>query len=150
MGGAGPPFLYDNSKNRSPDRGFNPKVVTQASWSPRQPRPKQNGPLVNFNRHPDSVSCLIAQEDWRFVLTNAQYQVAAYGRPDVKTMSPRTKDRVKYTRLVQLFLRVCGLLGALGMLFCVICIRDTSVPIAWIIRVAVSKIFCPCPILLEY
>ncbi|KAK2758312.1 hypothetical protein FQN54_004158 [Arachnomyces sp. PD_36] len=121
MAGAAPPFLYgSNAANRSPDRGFNPKAVTQASWSPRQARPKPSGPLVNFNRHPDS------------------YQVAAYARPNVKAMSPRTKDKVKYTRIVQLFLRICALLGALGMLFCVICIKDTSIPIAWIIRVAPS------------
>lgn len=139
MGGAAPPFLYGaNTNNRSPDRGFNPKVVTQASWSPRQPRPKQKGPLVNFNQHPDSVSVSISLGR-RLKLIQAQHQVTAYTRPDVKPMSPRTKIKVKYTRLVQLFLRICALLGALGMLFCVICIKDTTVPVAWIIRVAVSE-----------
>lgn len=84
------------------------------------------------------------------MLTNAQYQVAAYARTNVKTMSPRTKNKVKYTRLAQLFLRTCALLGALGMLFCVICIKDTSIPVAWIIRVAVSRKLCLRALSTEY
>lgn len=61
MGRSSPPFLYDPPSTWSFDgptgSGFNPKAVTQASWTPRQPKPKPNGPLVNFNRHPDMVSC---------------------------------------------------------------------------------------------
>lgn len=57
--GVEPPFIYDKPSAYTFDgptgRGFNPKAATQASWSPKQPKPKQDGPLVSFNRHPDAV-----------------------------------------------------------------------------------------------
>ena len=52
-------------------------------------------------------------------------------------MGPRTKDKVKYTRWAQLFLRIYEMLGALGLLFCVICIKGTQGSTGWIIRVPV-------------
>ena len=55
-------------------------------------------------------------------------------------MSPRTKVKVKYSRFVQLGLRVLTLVGALGMLFCVICITKTSGAVTWLIRMGVSPI----------
>ena len=61
MGGSSsPPFLYDpvsqwsfNDYHRG--KSFNPKAVTQASRAPRPQSIPQEGPLVNFNRHPDTV-----------------------------------------------------------------------------------------------
>ena len=57
--GVEPPFIYDHPSRYSfdgpTDRAFNPKAATQASWSPPASKPKQDGPLVNFNKHPDSV-----------------------------------------------------------------------------------------------
>jgi hypothetical protein len=57
--GKSPPFLYgppDAFSFRGPtDPPFNPKAVTQASWTRPPPKKKQKGPLINFNRHPDSV-----------------------------------------------------------------------------------------------
>ena len=55
-------------------------------------------------------------------------------------MSPQTKTKVKYVRWVQLFLRICALLAAMGMLVCVICIKGTNVSEGWIIRVPVCII----------
>lgn len=59
--GVEPPFLYDHPSRYSftspTEKGFNPKAVSQASWTPRDPRPQQHGPLINageINRHPDS------------------------------------------------------------------------------------------------
>lgn len=52
-------------------------------------------------------------------------------------MNPRTKKKVKNTRHAQLFLRACELLGALGLLFCIICIKGTQGSTGWIIRVPV-------------
>ncbi|KAL6719885.1 hypothetical protein ACLMJK_001806 [Lecanora helva] len=140
--GAEPPFLYvsthvilrDSSIDRkmfkdhpskytflSPtDRGFNPKAATQASWSPPRPKPKIEGPLINskeFNKHPDS------------------YFVVPYGNIDSKPMSLRTKSKVKWIRHTQLVLRICELLAATGMLFCVICIKKTDSTTGWIIRI---------------
>ncbi len=59
--GVEPPFIYDrpNAWNFAgpTDRSFNPKAATQASWTPKTPTtPKKDGPLVDFNKHPDSVS----------------------------------------------------------------------------------------------
>jgi hypothetical protein len=57
--GVEPPFIYDHPSRYSfsgpTEKGFNPKAATQASWSPPREKPKQDGPLLNFNKHPDSV-----------------------------------------------------------------------------------------------
>ena len=53
-------------------------------------------------------------------------------------MHPNTRYRVRRARRVQLFLRTCALLGALGLLFCCIAINKTTTAIGWIIRVAPS------------
>ncbi|KAI4170136.1 MAG: hypothetical protein LQ343_005142 [Gyalolechia ehrenbergii] len=125
MGNA--PFIYDQPSKYSftgpTDKVWDPKAVTRASWAasvPPLPKPKQEGPLIDakeFNRHPDS------------------YFVVPYGNLNWKPMSPRTRKKVKYTRTVQLLLRICQLLGALGLLFCVICIKGTKGSTGWIIRV---------------
>lgn len=126
------PWMYDHPTKYSfvgpSEKGFNPRAATQASWSPSAPKPKQDGPLIQskeFNRHPDS------------------YFIVPYGNLDAKKMSPRTKAKVKWTRIVQLGLRVCALLGALGMLLCVICIKGTDAPTGWLIRIPVSDGFKP-------
>ena len=58
--GVEPPFLYDHpsrySFNGPTDKGYNPRAATVASWTPAAPKAKRDGPLVEFNRHPDSVS----------------------------------------------------------------------------------------------
>jgi len=58
--GVEPPFIYDQPSNYSlanlTDKDFNPKAATQASWVPPAPRQKADGPLIEFNKHPDSVS----------------------------------------------------------------------------------------------
>lgn len=54
-------------------------------------------------------------------------------------MSPKTKGRVKYARLIQFVLRVLALLGALASLFCSIVIKNASTAVLWIIRVGVSN-----------
>ncbi|KAH8705650.1 hypothetical protein BGW36DRAFT_332950 [Talaromyces proteolyticus] len=122
MGGSSsPPFLYDPpskwSFNDAMSSNFNPKIVTEASRAPRPQRPPQEGPLVNFNRHPDS------------------WMVPRQSKPIIP-MSPYTKARVKRTRIFQLLLRLVAILGALAILFCVICINRTDVALGWIIRVA--------------
>ncbi|EER39346.1 conserved hypothetical protein [Histoplasma capsulatum H143] len=121
MGRVEPPFMYDPpSSNRFSGISdkFDPKSVTRESWTPREPRMEIKGPLVNFNTHPDS------------------YIVIPDGKFNKKTMSPKTKHRVKYTRTFQLVLRVCTLIGGLGLLFCVICINKTAGVVSWMIRVA--------------
>ncbi|KAL9000391.1 MAG: hypothetical protein Q9169_000908 [Polycauliona sp. 2 TL-2023] len=121
------PFLYDHPSKYSftgpTDKAWDPKAVTRMSYAASTtsaPKPKQEGPLIDakeFNRHPDS------------------YFVVPYGNLNWKPMSPRTRKKVQYTRYAQLFLRTCQLLGALGLLFCVICIKGTQGSTGWIIRV---------------
>lgn len=49
------PFLYESDKvdSRFPTSSFDPKAVTRASWEPKPKKPKQNGPLISINRHPE-------------------------------------------------------------------------------------------------
>ncbi|CAD6593866.1 MAG: hypothetical protein ASARMPREDX12_007747 [Alectoria sarmentosa] len=102
--GAEPPFLYDHPSKFSfsgPTQlpAFNPKAATHASLSLPTPTSKPDGPLINakeYNRHPDS------------------YYVAPYGNLDWKPMGPHTKSSVKWTRITQLVLRICELIGAVG------------------------------------
>jgi hypothetical protein len=111
------PYLYNAPVEQST---FNPKAVTMASrLPPPPPKKKQSGPLIDFNKHPDS------------------YLVLPYGNTDAKPMNPKTKIFVKITRWVQLFLRVCTLLGAVGVLLCGIFIRGTTDTEGYIMRIPV-------------
>ncbi|KAF9893664.1 hypothetical protein FE257_009832 [Aspergillus nanangensis] len=122
MGGSSPPFLYGTPSSYNfhgpTDRPFNPKAVTQASWTRPPSKEKPKGPLVDFNRHPDSYSNI------------------PDGSSRWTPMSPRTKGKVVYGRKIQLGLRVLALIGALGSLFCAIIVKNVPATIVWIIRVA--------------
>ncbi|KAK5207083.1 hypothetical protein LTR41_007150 [Exophiala xenobiotica] len=120
--GVDPPFIYDRPSTYTfggpTQRAFNPKAVTEASWAPRPANPKPNGPLIDFNKHPDT------------------YVALPYGNLNAKPMPPHTERRITRARRLQLLLRVCGLIGALGLLFCVIAINKVSSTYGWIIRIA--------------
>ncbi|KAF2430059.1 hypothetical protein EJ08DRAFT_734554 [Tothia fuscella] len=122
MGGSQAPYIYNAPVHYgysalNPPNEFNPKSVTQASQAPPPPpKPKQEGPLLNFNRHPDS------------------YLVLPYGNTNAVPMSQKTKTTVKWMRHGQLGLRVFELLAAVGILICVICIRGTTDNEGWILR----------------
>ncbi|KAI9769821.1 MAG: hypothetical protein M1840_003815 [Geoglossum simile] len=116
--GAEPPFLYDPpAKFNDPHKSFNPKAVTLESCSPKEPKKRRDGPLVNFNTHPDS------------------YLILPYGQLNVKPMSPRTKTKVKWTRMALLLLRCCQLLGAAALMVTSICIRGTEGSTGWLLRI---------------
>lgn len=74
MGRSEPPFLYDRPSTYSfsgpTDPGFNPRAVTQASRIPASPRQQPKGPLVDFNRHPDSVCGIEVLTTHQLHLTN--------------------------------------------------------------------------------
>ena len=63
MGRSSPPFLYDRPSTYTfqgpTERGFNPRAVTQASQTPASPKAQPKGPLITFNRHPDTVYALL-------------------------------------------------------------------------------------------
>ncbi|RAL66590.1 hypothetical protein DID88_006280 [Monilinia fructigena] len=114
--GIQPPFLYDPVKT---DWSFDPKAVSRASLSPPAPRPKRpDGPLVNFNAHPDS------------------YFVVPSGNVDSKTMDPSIKNRVKWTRKATLALRCFQLLAAVGLLTISILITGLDIISGWIMKLA--------------
>ncbi|KAF2257841.1 hypothetical protein CC78DRAFT_171846 [Lojkania enalia] len=114
------PYLYNSgarqSMNDAPD-DFNPKAVTMASRQAPKPKPKPDGPLVNFNRHPDS------------------YLVLPYGKTNVKPMNPKVKVVIDCMRWLQLFLRLLNLLGAIGVLLCGIFIRGARDTEGYIMRI---------------
>jgi hypothetical protein len=112
------PYLYDAHVD---DSNFNPKAVTMASrLPPPPPRKKQEGPLIDFNKHPDS------------------YLILPYGNTNVKPMPQNTKMFVKVARWIQLAFRVLTLLGAVGVLLCGIFIRGTTDTEGYIMRIPVS------------
>ncbi|KAG4029984.1 hypothetical protein MFRU_013g00080 [Monilinia fructicola] len=114
--GIQPPFLYDPVKT---DWSFDPKAVSRASLSPPAPRPKRpDGPLVNFNAHPDS------------------YLIVPSGNVDSKSMDPSIKNRVKWTRKLTLALRCFQLLAAVGLLTMSILITGLDIVSGWIMKLA--------------
>ncbi|KAK3721716.1 hypothetical protein LTR37_002881 [Vermiconidia calcicola] len=120
--GEGAPYLYTPERTVYPYSSFNPKAVTQASIKAaedsRKPRPKQDGPLINFNAHPDS------------------YMIVAGQNVNYKPMPARTKKEVAILRWVQFALRILEEICALGLLVCVICLRGMAVSLSWIMRIA--------------
>lgn len=126
MGAGHAPYLYDPPSRRQiayPYSDFDPKAVTRASWisaaESTMSKPKQEGPLIDFNRHPDS------------------YMVVTPHAPR-EPLPPNTKKKVVAWRWVQFGLRVSQLLGAIGLLLCVIFVRNTETAQGWIMRVPVS------------
>lgn len=122
MTGRWQPYLYQPQKEDMIDPTqptFNPKAVTMASRIPPSPRKKQEGPLINFNKHPDS------------------YLIMPYGNTDAKPLNKRTKTFIQVARSVQLFFRVCALLGAVGVLLCGIFIRGALDTEGYIMRIPV-------------
>lgn len=125
-----PPYLYTPSTRQSvadPYYNFDPKAVSRASYAasfastPSQ-RPKQEGPLINFNKHPDS------------------YVIVPYGSCDLEPMPANTRKKVVVTRRIQLVLRVLQLVGVLGLLVCVICLKGVDETQSWILRIPVSGV----------
>lgn len=123
MGESDQPYIYMPQRTVYPYSGFNPKAVTQAEYKKVQDEKKEKskpeGPLINFNAHPDS------------------YMIVGAKQPRYTPMPARTKTEVTVIRWIQFALRVIEELGALGMLVCVICIQDVELSLVWIMRLAV-------------
>lgn len=128
MGAGDAPYLYDPPSRRQiayPYSDFDPKAVTRASWISATEstisKPKQEGPLIDFNRHPDSYMVVAPQVHY-------------------EPLPPNTKTKVVATRWVQFGFRLAQLLGAIGCLLCVIFVRNTETAQGWIMRIPVSTI----------
>lgn len=118
------PYIYEPQNRRVayPYSDFNPRAVTQASYQKLQnngsPK-KQDGPLINFNQHPDS------------------YMIVPGTSMNHKPMAANTKKKVTAIRWTQFGLRIHEEIGALGMLVMVICLRNMVTSMSWIMRIAV-------------
>lgn len=132
MGGdSDQPYIYEPSlQNRRtvyPYSDFNPKSVSQASYQAlkrkeeQKKKAKQDGPLINFNQHPDSYMIVAGQ--------NVQY----------KPMSAKTPKIVAGVRWTQFSLRILEEVGAIGLLVAVICLKNIETALSWIVRIAVSE-----------
>ncbi|RFU35651.1 hypothetical protein B7463_g695, partial [Scytalidium lignicola] len=119
MGKVEPPFLYESVKTdlSRPHKGFDPKAVTRASNQPKPPRPKQEGPLISFNQHPDSYM-----------------RVPTRGSNIL--MDRSVKKKIKAMRIVQWFLRCFELICAIGLLVLLILIKGMDTTSGWIMRIA--------------
>ena len=119
-------FTPVSQQDRDPTYDFDPKAVTRASYysiaSSSTPALKQEGPLIDFNRHPDS------------------YIVVPTARSNLPPMHPNTKQRINTARWLQFSLRLLQLVGALGALVCVIIIRGVNDVQGWILRIPVSML----------
>ncbi|KAI0548810.1 hypothetical protein F4679DRAFT_573960 [Xylaria curta] len=118
--GAQQPYMYDAVRRDSqfPEKEFDPKAVTRASWEVKPKKPKKKGPLVSFNRHPDA----------HMVPTGRTY--------NFRPMSDTTKWLIRWTRYVQLGLRALELIAGAGLLVLMILISNVSALVTWILRIA--------------
>ncbi|KAF2127597.1 hypothetical protein P153DRAFT_398203 [Dothidotthia symphoricarpi CBS 119687] len=117
------PYLYEPQRDMD---DFNPRAATMASRIPPPEPKKQEGPLINFNRHPDS------------------YLIMPYGKTDIQPMNPKTKLFVDIARWIQFSLRICTLLGAIGIFVCSIFIKGMRETEGYILRIspAVDIVIC--------
>ena len=124
MGGSDQPFIYEPRRTVYPYSDFNPRAVSQAAdkAAKEKPKPKQDGPLINFNEHPDS------------------YMIVGGQNVNYKSMPASTKKKVAAIRWTQFALRIIEEIGALGLLVCVICIKNIETSMSWIMRIAVSQL----------
>ncbi|KAF2722932.1 hypothetical protein K431DRAFT_283439 [Polychaeton citri CBS 116435] len=127
MGGmSDAPYMYDGPSQQRiayPYSHFNPRAVTQAEAekakrrSQQSEKPKQEGPLINFNQHPDS------------------YMIIGGRQPDFKPLPPNTKKAITVVRWVQFAHRIINEISALGMLVCAILIKGMQGAERWLVTI---------------
>jgi hypothetical protein len=128
MGASQPPYMYSPQRTSSqfPEKPFDPKAVTRASWEPPPRKPKPDGPLVSFNRHPDA------------------HGVLSYRNNSYVSMSPRTKAAIKWLRRMQLVLRLLEMNAALGILALMILITGVESVTHWVLRITPGVVAVLC------
>ncbi|KAI1491349.1 hypothetical protein F5X96DRAFT_631693 [Biscogniauxia mediterranea] len=122
------PFMYDSPRgdSRSPERKFDPKAITRASWEPVPKKPKKNGPLVSFNRHPDL------------------HEVPTGRTTRFRPMSSTTKWWIKWMRYFQIVLRALEMTGGVGLLGLMIIISNVDPLTAWVMRITPGVVAISC------
>ncbi|KAK4134157.1 hypothetical protein BT67DRAFT_380733 [Trichocladium antarcticum] len=124
MGVSQAPFMYESVKrddDRFPTTTFDPRAVTRASLEPRKKKPRPDGPLVAFGRHPDA-------------------HMVPGGRSLVRPMGHRTRGWIKGLRALQLCLRVLEAVGAAGL----IVVMALSGLIGWVLGVTLGVVAVHC------
>ncbi|KAI0840833.1 hypothetical protein F5Y06DRAFT_231537 [Hypoxylon sp. FL0890] len=127
--GAQQPYMYDPDRrdSRSPEKPFDPKAVTRASWEPQpKKKKKQDGPLISFNRHPDA------------------HEVPTGRTSRFRPMSGTTKWWIKSMRYVQLFLRILEMIGGGGLLTLMILIGNVDALTSWVMRITPGVVVISC------
>ncbi|RAR14097.1 hypothetical protein DDE83_002515 [Stemphylium lycopersici] len=123
MAGRWQPYTHMSQRNSMADYDptqphFDPKAVTRASYMPPPPpKKKPNGPLIDFNKHPDS------------------FLILPYGNTNPKPMSAKIKTFINIARWTQVGLRIATLIGAAGVLLCGIFIRGAQDTEGYIMRI---------------
>lgn len=132
MGASEMPYLYQPTTTQKiayPYSDFNPKAVTEASYqrlsqttlASQIEQRKKDGPLINFNQHPDSYMF-----------------VSDITRPlDFKPLPANTKRSIMSLRWTQFVLRLFQEIMALGLLAITICFQNTSGVETYLIRIPV-------------
>ncbi|KAI1658434.1 hypothetical protein F4813DRAFT_356792 [Daldinia decipiens] len=126
--GAQQPYLYDAERrdSRSPEKPFDPKAITRASWQPKPKKKKQKGPFIAFSRHPDA-------------------HVVPTGRTSMfQPMSSTTKWWIKFMRYVQLFLRILEMIGGGCLLVLMILISNVDSLTSWVMRITPGVVAISC------
>lgn len=132
MTGRWQPYMYaaqsDSMIDTDPTQSrFDPKAITRASrMPPSPPKKKKEGPLIDFNQHPDS------------------YLVLPYGNTDAKPMTNKIKTFISIARWTQFALRLLTVCGAVGVLLCGIFIQGAQDSEGYIMRVPVSDLQQAC------
>ncbi|KAI0152286.1 hypothetical protein F4776DRAFT_22016 [Hypoxylon sp. NC0597] len=127
--GAQQPYMYDPDRrdSRLPEKPFDPKAVTRASWEPQpKKKKKQDGPLISINRHPDA------------------HEVPTGRTSRFRPMSSTSKWWIKFMRYVQLFLRMFEMIGGAGLLTLMILIGNVDPLTAWVMRITPGVVAISC------
>ncbi|RCI13966.1 hypothetical protein L249_8072 [Ophiocordyceps polyrhachis-furcata BCC 54312] len=114
------PFMYSHSQYgdwRSPATVFDPKSVTRASLEPRPRKEKAHGPLISLNQHPDS------------------HELPRQARP-CQSLGSWVKKWIKWSRQLQLALRLLQFTGSAGILVLMILVTKIDTATVWVLRTA--------------
>ncbi|KAI0009712.1 hypothetical protein F4779DRAFT_358616 [Xylariaceae sp. FL0662B] len=123
------PYMYDDNRrdSRLPEKPFEPKAITRASWEPKPRSPKkQDGPLIAFNRHPDA----------HVVPTPRTF--------NFRPMSNTTTSWIKWTRYIQIGLRLLEMMGGLILLTLMILISNVDPLTSWVMRITPGATAISC------
>lgn len=113
------PYLYSKPSDTA-SMSFDPKPFSRAGMGiPPVPSIRHDGPLLDFNRHPDS------------------WGPTRYSMATASPMAANTKKKVAGLRWTQFSLRLLNLIGAIGILVETIFLRNISDTANWLIRLIV-------------